>query len=704
MRVFFFVFVLSVIANVVVAQKNESPVTVNNPFLETYQTPFEVPPFDAIKPEHFMPAIKDGISQQIHEIKAITINSAVPDFYNTILPFDNSGELLSKVSRVFNNLNGANTTPVLQKLAREITPLMTKHRDNISLNPELFRRIKTVYDKKKDLGLDEDQLRVLEKVYKDFVRGGANLSVADQAKLRTINESLSKLSLQYGENVLAETNKTFRLVIDKQSGLDGLPDDVIEGAAIQAKKDTLVGKWSFTLQKPSFLPFLQYAKNRDLREKLYKGYFMRCDNGNGFDNKEIIKKIVQLRQEKAILMGFPNFASFVLDENMAKTPQNVDAFLQKLWVPALGRAKKELQEMQAIVDQEGGKFELQSWDWWFYSEKLRKAKYDLDESEMKPYFSLENVEKGIFYVANKLYGITFEKRSDIPVYHHEVLAYEVKEANGAHLGVLYMDFHPRDGKRAGAWCTTYRSQQYRKGKKIAPIVSMVMNFTRPAGDVPALFSFDEVSTAFHEFGHALHRLLQDQPYDRTAGDVPRDFVELPSQIMENWASEPLVLKAYAKHYKTGETIPDELIEKLEKSRQFNQGFETVEYLAASLLDMKYHTPLNAAIGDVRAFENKVLANEGLIPEILPRYRSTYFSHIFSGGYSAGYYVYIWAAVLDADAFQAFKESGDLFNPELAGKFRQLLAKSGSDEGMKIYQRFRGKEPDIKPLLQRRGLD
>jgi peptidyl-dipeptidase Dcp len=704
MRVFFFVFVLSVIANVVVAQKNESPVTVNNPFLETYQTPFEVPPFDAIKPEHFMPAIKDGISQQIHEIKAITINSAVPDFYNTILPFDNSGELLSKVSRVFNNLNGANTTPVLQKLAREITPLMTKHRDNISLNPELFRRIKTVYDKKKDLGLDEDQLRVLEKVYKDFVRGGANLSVADQAKLRTINESLSKLSLQYGENVLAETNKTFRLVIDKQSDLDGLPADVVEGAADQAKKDTLVGKWSFTLQKPSFLPFLQYAKNRDLREKLYKGYFMRCDNGNGFDNKEIIKKIVQLRQEKAILMGFPNFASFVLDENMAKTPQNVDAFLQKLWVPALGRAKKELQEMQAIVDQEGGKFELQSWDWWFYSEKLRKAKYDLDESEMKPYFSLENVEKGIFYVANKLYGITFEKRSDIPVYHPEVLAYEVKEANGAHLGVLYMDFHPRDGKRAGAWCTTYRSQQYRKGKKIAPIVSMVMNFTRPAGDVPALFSFDEVSTAFHEFGHALHRLLQDQPYDRTAGDVPRDFVELPSQIMENWASEPLVLRAYAKHHKTGETIPDELIEKLEKSRQFNQGFETVEYLAASLLDMKYHTPLNAAIGDVRAFENKVLAKEGLIPEILPRYRSTYFSHIFSGGYSAGYYVYIWAAVLDADAFQAFKESGDLFNPELAGKFRQLLAKSGSDEGMKIYQRFRGKEPDIKPLLQRRGLD
>ncbi len=704
MRVFFLVFILSVTALVVVAQKNESPMTENNPFLETYQTPFEVPPFDSIKPEHFLPAIKDGISQQMHEIMAITRNAAAPDFYNTILPFDNSGELLSKVSRVFNNLNGANTTPVLQKLAREITPIMTKHRDNISLNPELFKRIKSVYDRRKEFNLDVDQLRVVEKIYNDFVRGGANLSVDDQAKLRTINESLSRLSLQYGENVLAETNKNFRLVVTKEEDLEGLPADVIEGAAIQAKKDTLPGKWSFTLQKPSLLPFLQYAKNRDLREKLYRGYFMRSDNGNHFDNKEIIKKIVQLRQERANLMGYPNFASFVLDENMAKTPANVNAFLQKLWVPALSRAKKELQEMQSIIDQEGGKFKLQSWDWWFYAEKLRKAKYDLDESEMKPYFSLENTEKGIFYVANKLYGITFTKRNDIPVYHPEVEAFEVKESSGTHLGVLYLDFHPRDGKRAGAWCTTYRSQQYRKGQKITPIVSMVMNFTRPTGDVPALLSFDEVTTMFHEFGHALHRLFQDQPYDRTAGDVPRDFVELPSQIMENWASEPLVLKAYAKHYKTGEIIPDALIAKLEKSRQFNQGFETVEYLAASLLDMKYHTPVNPLIGDVRAFENKALLKEGLIPEILPRYRSTYFSHIFSGGYSAGYYVYIWAAVLDADAFQAFKDSGDLYNPELAAKFRQLLAKSGSDEGMKIYQQFRGKEPDIKPLLHRRGLD
>ncbi|MEI6680423.1 MAG: M3 family metallopeptidase [Mariniphaga sp.] len=687
-----------------VAQKNENPMQLNNPFFKEYKTPFQVPPFDSIKPEHFLPAIEAGIAEQVAEIDAIVKNSEVSDFDNVILLYDNSGEFLSKVSRVFSNLNGANTSPEIQKLARVITPLLSKHSDNIMLNPQLFKKIKSVYDRRADLGLNADQLRVVEKIFIDFKRGGANLSTLDQTKLRTINESLSGLSLQFGENVLAETNKNFRLVVDNQKDLDGLSADVIAGAAIQSKKDGNQGKWSFTLQKPSMLPFLQYATNRNLREKLYRGYFKRGDNGNSSDNKEIIKKIVQLRDEKAKLMGYPNFAAFVIAENMAQTPEAVDAFLQKLWVPALSRAKTELQEMQAIVVKEGGKFKIQSWDWWFYSEKLRKAKYDLDESELKPYFSLENTEKGMFYVANKLYGITFAKRADIPVYNPEVVAFEVKEANGSHLGVLYMDFHPRDGKRAGAWCTTYRSQKYRKGKKITPVVSMVMNFTRPAGNVPALLSFDEVSTMFHEFGHALHRLFQDQPYDRTAGDVPRDFVELPSQFMENWASEPSVLKAYAKHYLTNESIPDALIAKLEKSRQFNQGFETVEYLAASILDMKYHTPAIPLISDVQAFENETLVKKGLIPEILPRYRSTYFSHIFSGGYSAGYYVYIWAAVLDADAFQAFKESGVLFNPALALKFRELLTKSGSDEGMTIYTRFRGKTPDIHSLLLRRGLE
>jgi len=687
-----------------VAQKKVNRMNSDNPFFKEYKTPFQVPPFDEIKEEHFLPAIEAGISQQIADIEMIVKKSGIPDFDNTILPYDNSGELLSQVSKVFSNLNGANTNPRIQELARVISPKLTQHHDNISLNPELFKKIKSVYERKATLGLDADQLRVVEKIYTDFVRGGANLSDGDQLKLRALNEELSKLSLQFGENILAETNINFRLVIDNQKDLDGLPTDVIDAAAIQGTKDKLSGKWSFTLQKPSMLPFLQYAKNRDLREKLYRGYFMRGDNGNSADNKDIIKNIVRLRDEKAKLMGYQNYAAFVIDENMAQTPANVDAFLLKLWVPALERAKGELSEMQSIIDKEGGNFKLQSWDWWYYSEKLRKAKYNLDESEIKPYFSLNNVQKGMFYVANKLYGITFESRNDIPVYHSEVLPFEVKEADGTHIGVLYVDFHPRDGKRAGAWCTTYRTQKYRNGKKIAPVVSMVMNFTRPAGAVPALLSFDEVTTMFHEFGHALHRLLQDQPYDRTAGDVPRDFVELPSQIMENWASEPLVLKAYASHYQTGEAIPDALISKIEKSRQFNQGFETVEYLAASILDMKYHTTATPVIADVRTFEIESLAKEGLIPEVLPRYRSAYFSHIFSGGYSAGYYVYIWAAVLDADAFNAFKQSGDLFNPELAARFRELLTKSGSDEGMKIYSKFRGNAPDIQPLLQRRGLE
>ena len=698
------VFAILLLSMGLAAQINSNAVDKNNPFFTEYKTPFQVPPFDDIKPEHFLPAIEEGIRQHSAEIDLIVSRRDVPDFTNTILQYDNSGELLTNVSRVFGNLNGANTNPVMQKLAREISPKMTKHGDDVMLNPDLFRKIKSVYDRRLTLGLTPDQLRVVEKIYNDFVRGGANLSAQDQTKLRSINEALSKLSLQYGENLLAETNKNFRLVISKKSDLDGLSDDIIEAAAMQASKDGIAGKWSFTLQKPSMLPFLQYAKNRNLRKKLYRGYFMRGDNGNKNDNKENIRKIVQLRDEKAKLMGYQNFAAFTISENMAQTPEKVETFLQKLWVPALKRAKSELSEMQSIVDKEGGKFKLQSWDWWFYAEKLRKAKYDLDESEIKPYFSLENVQKGIIYVANKLYGITFEKRNDIPIYNTEVVPYEVKEANGSHLGVLYMDFHPRDGKRAGAWCTTYRTQKYRDGKKITPVVSMVMNFTRPAGTVPALLSFDEVTTMFHEFGHALHRLFQDQPYDRTAGDVPRDFVELPSQIMENWASEPSVLKVYARHYQTGESIPENLITKIEKSRQFNQGFETVEYLAAALLDMKYHNISNPAIPNIRKFENESLAKEGLIPEILPRYRSTYFSHIFSGGYSAGYYVYIWAAVLDADAFQAFKESGDIFNPILAAKFRELLTKSGSDEGMTIYSRFRGKAPDIKPLLQRRGLD
>jgi peptidyl-dipeptidase Dcp len=672
----------------------------SNPFFSEYKTPFQVPPFNEIKLEHFLPAIEAGIEEQLAEIKVITDNKEEASFDNTILAYDQSGELLNKAS-IFSNLNSANTNDEMQALARQITPKLSAHRDNIMLNKELFTRVKAVFEKRNELNLNADQLRVTEKYYRDFERNGANLTEDKQAELRKLNDELSMLGLKFGENTLAETNKNFKLVVDNEADLKGLPADVITAAAELAKKDSMEGKWIFTLQKPSMLPFLQYAENRDLREKLYKGYTSRGNNNNANDNKEIIGKIVSLRDQRAKLLGYPSHAAYVADVNMAKTPENINDFLMKLWVPALERAKAERADMQAMINKEGGKFKLGMWDWWYYAEKVRKAKYDLDEAQLKPYFKLENVIDGMIYVANKLYGVKFIKRNDIPVYNEEAMAYEVQEADGKHIGVFYMDFHPRPGKNAGAWCTSYRGQSYKDGKRITPVVSIVCNFTRPAGNVPALLSFDEVNTLFHESGHAFHTLFADGPYRRTAREVARDFVELPSQIMENWASQPEVLRVYAKHYETGAVIPEELITKLSNSAQFNQGFETVEYLAASLLDMDWHT--KAFTGDVEAFEKASMDKIGLIDEIVPRYRSTYFSHIFSGGYSAGYYVYIWAAVLDADAFNAFKQSGDLFNPEYAAKFRTLLTKCGSDEGMVIYKNFRGQEPSIEPLLQRRGL-
>jgi peptidyl-dipeptidase Dcp len=699
---FILIFALGMILISCRNQKKESEVNMDNPFFKEWTTPYGVPPFEEIEVEHFLPALKEGITQREAEVETIVDNNAEPTFENTILALDKSGELLGKVSGTFYPLSSANTNDEMQALAREISPLMTRHRDNISLNPELFERIKSVYEQRNELGLDKEQLRATEKYYEDFVRGGANLSDADQAKLRELNEELSKLSLQYGENLLAETNRNFKLVIDNEADLAGLPEDVIARAADDAKAAGEEGKWVFTLAKPSMLPFLQYAENRDLREKLYRGYFMRGDNDNEHDNKEIIKKIVKLRDERAKLLGFGNHAEYIIDINMAKTPEAVYEFLMQLWEPAIVMAKKDSDEMQAIINREGGNFNLASWDWWYYAEKLRKQKFDLDEAEIKPYFSLDNAKKGLFYVVEKLYGLKLESR-DWPTYHEEAEVYEVLEADGSKLGVMYMDFHPRDGKRVGAWSTAFRSASYRNGERIPRIGSIVMNFTRPSGDTPALLSFDEVSTFFHEFGHALHGLFADGPYDRTAGSVPRDFVELPSQIMEHWAAEPEVLKVYARHYQTGEPIPDELIEKLEKSGTFNQGFETGEFVAAALLDMDYHTTENTEIADVRAFEKASMDNIGLIDEILPRYRSTYFSHIFSGGYSAGYYVYYWAGVLDTDAFYAFKETGDIFNQEVAAKFRTLLEKCGADDGMTVYKNFRGKEPSIEPYLEKKGL-
>lgn len=703
-KLLFLVFVAGLAFTSCQSQKKESNSTMENPFFKEWNTPFGVPPFDEIKVEHYVPAVKEGIKQQNAEIEAIVANAAAPTFENTILAFDKSGALIKKVNGVFGPLSSAVTNDEMQAVARELSPLRTEHYNNISMNAGLFKRIKAIYDKRNELGFDQEQMHVVEKFYEDFQRGGANLNAEDQAKLKDINIKLSGLYLKFGENLLAETNKNFKLVIDKKEDLAGLPEDVIAGASIAAEKAGETGKWVFTLAKPSWIPFLTFSKKRDLREKLYCGYFMRGDNNNENDNKEIIKKIVLLRDQKAKLLGYKNFAAYKAAVNMAKTPEAITDFLMELWEPALKMAKADVKEMQKIIDREGGDFKLASWDWWYYSEKLRKAKFDLNEAELKPYFSLDAAKNGIFYVAKNLYGLKFIKRTDIPTYHKEAEVYEVQEADGSHLGVLYMDFYPRDGKRVGAWSTSFRPASYVNGKRVSRIGSMVMNFTRPTGDAPALLSFDEVSTLFHEFGHALHGLFTDGPYDRTAGSVPRDFVELPSQFMENYAADPEVIKVYAKHYKTGEVIPDALLDKLIKAGTFNQGFITGEYVAAAILDMDYHTTSDVNISDVNAFEKASMDKIGLIPEFLPRYRSTYFSHIFSGdGYSAGYYVYIWAAVLDSDAFDAFKQTGDIFNKEYAAKFRTLLEKCGSDDGMVIYENFRGQAPSKLPLLKKRGL-
>jgi peptidyl-dipeptidase Dcp len=677
---------------------------VKNPFFTEYQTPFQVPPFDKIDSTDYMPAYIEGIKQHMTEIDKIVNNSKEPDFENTILAFDKSGKLLTKISKVFNQLNEANTTPQMQDIARKLSPMLSKHRDDIALNEKLFGRIKAVYVKRKKMNLDDQQIRVVEKYYRDFVRLGADLPKSKQDTLRKLNEQLSLLTLKFGDNLLAETNKNFKLVIGDKKDLDGLPQGVIDGAAETAKATGMEGKWVFTLAKPSMIPFLQYAKNRDLREKIYRGYFMRGNNGNKNDNKDIVAQIVKMRARLAALLGYKSYAAYVIDDNMAKTPGAVDDFLMKLWNAALPVAKKEVQEMQKIIVREGGKFRLQSWDWWYYSEKVRKEKYDLDENELKPYFSLSNVRDGMFHVANKLYGITFSKRTDLPVFQKDVETYEVKEADGKTLGVIYLDYYPRESKRNGAWCTDFRSAGYEDGKKVDAIESVTYNLSKPTANAPALLTWDDVTTMFHEFGHSLHGLFIEGKYDRTAGNVPMDYVEMPSQVMENWAGEPEVLKFYAKHYKTGEVIPDKLIDKIVKSDKFNQGFITVEYLAAALLDMNFHNLTTPKDIDVLAFEKKALDSIGLIAEIIPRYRSTYFSHIFSGEYAAGYYVYIWAAVLDADAFNAFKESGDIYNQTLALKFRKYcLAESGDDEGMVQYKKFRGQEPSIDPLLRRRGL-
>ncbi len=674
-----------------------------NPFLTEWETPFGTPPFDEIKNEHYLPAFKEAITQHNKEIDQIINNTDEITFENTIEALDYSGSLFKRVNRVFNAMKSAMNNDELVAISKEIQPKLTKHKDDINLNEKLFEKVKYLYGKKESLELNTEQNRLLEKYYKKFVRGGVNLDEANKEEFRKINKELSLLSLKFGENVLIETNK-FELIIDNEQDLDGLPEGVINAAFETAKSKGYAGKWVFTIHKPSMIPFLQYSEKRDLREKIYRAYFMKGDHNDSLDNKNILARMALLRLQRANILGYKNHSEYVLEEQMAKKPENVYNLLDKLWEPALKRAISERDEMQKLIYAEGNNFKLKPWDWWYYAEKLKKAKYDLDEEELRPYFQVENVIKGVFGLATRLWGLQFIERNDIQKYHPEVKVFEVKEKDGKHIGILYTDYFPRASKRAGAWMGEFRRQFKKDGKIVTPIIYNVGNFSKPSGDKPALLSVDEVHTLFHEFGHALHGLLSNCTYESiSATETPRDFVEFPSQVMENWAMHPDVLKTYAKHYQTGEIIPDTLIKKLEKASLFNQGFETVEYLAASFLDMDYHT-INKEITDVIQFEKESMNKIGLIEEIIPRYRSTYFNHIFSGGYSSGYYSYIWSAVLDADAFDAFVKSGDVYNLELAGKYRKyILSSGGTDDSMELYKKFRGQDPSIEPLLERRGL-
>eukprot|EP01029_Cantina_marsupialis_P025931 TRINITY_DN6887_c0_g1_i1.p2 TRINITY_DN6887_c0_g1~~TRINITY_DN6887_c0_g1_i1.p2 ORF type:complete len:649 (-),score=157.37 TRINITY_DN6887_c0_g1_i1:754-2700(-) len=645
-----------------------------------------------------------GMEEGRAEIDAIANSKEAPTFENTILAYEKAGKLLDKVGNVFYNIKGSENNDSIAALAKRLSPLTTKYSADISLNENLFKRIKAVYEQKDQLKLSVEEQTMLEKIYQGFVRGGANLPADKKETLRAIDSELSSLTLQFGENVLNETN-SFELVIDNEKDLAGLPKGVVATAADAAKAAGKEGKWLFTTQKPSMLPFLQYADNRDLRKQLYMGYVNRGNNNNEFDNKEIAKKIVNLRIQRAKLFGYNNHAEYILEKNMAKTPEKAFELLNKLWKAALPNAKKEVKEMQKIINKEGGKFKLASWDWWYYADKVKKAKYNLDEEELRPYFEINNVRDGAFALATKLWGIKFVQRNDISKFNPENQVWEVQEADGSHIGIFYLDYHPRASKRGGAWMSSFRKQSgFGTDKPVTPIIMNICNFTKPVGDTPALLTPDEVETLFHEFGHALHGFLSKCKYNYLSGtSVSRDFVELPSQVMENWCFEPEMLAIYAKHYKTGEVIPTELVKKIQDAGKFNQGFATVEYLAASMLDMKYHTLTEELTEDVMTFEKNYLKGLGLIPEIYSRYRSTYFNHIFAGGYSAGYYAYIWAGVLDSDAFQAFKETS-LFDKETAKLFRDnVLSKGGTEDPMKLYKQFRGAEPSIDPLLIKRGL-
>lgn len=672
-----------------------------NPFFTAWDTPYGVPPFDRIAAEHYLPAFERAMSLADAEIDAITSNNDEATFDNVIVAYDKAGSMLSQVATVFYMVCAAETTPELQAIQEQVAPVLSAHEDKILLNERLFERIKEVYDRRKSLDLDAEQLRLTEKTYDAFVRAGALLDAEQKERLKQINEQLSIISVKYGNNLLAENN-AFRLELGSEQ-LGGLPASVRDQAREAAAALGLKDKWVFTLHKPSMLPFLTYSSERDLRRQLYEAYLNRCNRDDASDNKALINDFIRLRTEKAHLLGYPSYAAYVVADQMAGTTKAVYGLLEEVWAPALESAKGELSEMEELFREDFPGEEFASWDWWYYAERIRKQKYDLDEEMLRPYFSLDNVRSGIFFLANRLYGITF-RPIVVPVYHPEASAYEVLDADDSHLGVLYFDLFPRPGKSQGAWCGNYVDQTYdEKGERVAPVLSIVANFTRPTGGNPALLSLDETETFFHEFGHALHFLFHKVRY-RGLTSVEGDLVELPSQVMENWAFEPEMLRSYAVHYRTKEVIPDYLVEKIRRSSLFNQGFMTTELIAASLTDMDIHSIEEYKPFDPMVFERETMERRGLIPQIAPRYRYPYFSHIFDGGYSAGYYFYTWAAVLDKDAFEAFRESGDLFNRQIASDFREkLLSRGGSEDGMSMYRAFRGKDPDKRAMLRSRGL-
>jgi len=678
--------------------KNQSEADKINPFFSEYNTPFNVPPFEKIKSKHYMPAFEKGMNEGRKDIEALVKNQAEPDFDNTIGVLDKAGELLTRVSLVFFAQASANTSDSLQDIEMEISPKLAGYNDEIRMNPGLFKRVKQVYDNQERFNLNPEQKFMLENLYKEFVRNGANLNKEDQDTLKKINQQLSVLGVKFNQNVLEETNN-YKLFVGKD-GLAGLPESIVSAAGETSKAAGKEGNWAFTTQRPSIFPFLQYSENRELRSELFKAYTSRGNNGNEFDNNKVLAEIVSLRAQRAKLLGYKTHSDLVLEPRMAKNPENVLSLLNNLWGKAVPVAQKEVKEMQKIINKEGGKFNLEPSDWWYYAEKVRKEKYDLDDNALRPYFMIDNVREGVFNCANRLYGITFKPISSCPLPHPDAQAYEVKEADGSHLGVLYMDFHPRESKRQGAWCGGYRNHHIVDGKPVTPVVTVVCNFTPPSGELPALLNLEEVETLFHEFGHALEGLFSKNTYNTSY--IAWDFVELPSQIMEHWVTEPELLNVYARHYETGEPIPAELVSKLEKSKYFNQGFINTELLAASLLDIAYYTLESPVMVDVQTFEKDFFTKIGLIPEIVSRYRSTYFLHIIDG-YDSGYYSYTWAAVLDNDAFEAFREKG-VFDRATAESFRRnILEKDGTMDAMQMYVNFRGREPQIEPLLKNRGL-